>query len=104
MRGAHHGFDLRASCLISPPNSGSGAGSCLPLMVAAALGEPGVPVTSWAWAKDAAMAATARVPLNKMRVGIFILRISLVCMSLIFVLLAGRFERWCRWMADPGQW
>ena len=44
MRGAHHGFELRASFLITPPNFGSGAGSCLPLMVVVALGEPGTPV------------------------------------------------------------
>jgi hypothetical protein len=43
-RGAHHGFDCRAPCLITPPNFGSGGGSCFPLMVAVALGEPGAPV------------------------------------------------------------
>src|SRR5512137_709004 len=50
MRGAHHAFDLRASFLITPPNFGSGAGSCLPLIVVVASGEPGVPVISWACA------------------------------------------------------
>ena len=44
-RGAHQGFDCRASFLITPPNFGSGGGSCLPSMVVVALGEPGVPVT-----------------------------------------------------------
>ena len=44
-RGAHQGFDCRASSLITPPNFGSGGGSCLPLMVVVALGEPSVPVT-----------------------------------------------------------
>jgi hypothetical protein len=34
--------------LITPPNSGSGAGSCLPLIVVVALGDPGVPVVSCA--------------------------------------------------------
>src|SRR5512137_3121557 len=48
MRGAHHGFDWRASSLITPPNFGSGAGSCLPSMVVVALGEPGTPVVSTA--------------------------------------------------------
>src|SRR6266487_4888295 len=43
-RGAHHGFDWRASFLITPPNFGSGAGSCFPLIVVVAPGEPGVPV------------------------------------------------------------
>ena len=51
-RGAHHAFDSNAFSLITPPNGGSGAGSCLPLMVVVALGEPSVPVTSTAeaWA------------------------------------------------------
>ena len=44
-RGAHQGFDCRASSLITPPNFGSGGGSCFPSMVVVALGEPGVPVT-----------------------------------------------------------
>src|SRR4249920_1286726 len=44
-RGAHQGFDCRASSLITPPNFGSGGGSCLPLMLVVALGEPSVPVT-----------------------------------------------------------
>ena len=48
MRGAHQAFDCRASSLITPPNFGSGAGSCLPLMVVVAPGEPGVPVICWA--------------------------------------------------------
>ena len=47
MRGAHHGFDCRASSLITPPNFGSGAGSCLPSIVVVALGEPGTPVVCW---------------------------------------------------------
>jgi len=34
----------RAPSLITPPNSGSGGGSCFPLMVDVALGEPRVPV------------------------------------------------------------
>jgi hypothetical protein len=33
---------------MTPPKAGSGAGSCLPLMVVVALGEPSVPVTCWA--------------------------------------------------------
>ncbi len=43
-RGAHHGFDCSAPSLITPPNFGSGGGSCLPVMVVVALGEPGTPV------------------------------------------------------------
>ena len=45
-RGGHHGFDCSASFLITPPNFGSGGGSCLPLMVVVALGEPSWPVTT----------------------------------------------------------
>ncbi len=48
MRGAHQAFDCRAPSLITPPNFGSGAGSCLPSMVVVAAGEPGVPVICWA--------------------------------------------------------
>src|SRR5271166_313655 len=44
-RGGHQGFDCRASSLITPPNFGSGGGSCLPVMVVVALGEPGTPLT-----------------------------------------------------------
>ena len=44
-RGAHHGFDCVAFSLITPPNFGSGGGSCLPSMVVVALGEPNSPVT-----------------------------------------------------------
>ena len=44
-RGAHQGLDCSASFLMTPPNFGSGGGSCLPLMVVVALGEPSVPVT-----------------------------------------------------------
>jgi hypothetical protein len=38
--------------LITPPNVGSGGGSCLPVMVVVALGEPGVPVICWAATGD----------------------------------------------------
>src|SRR5262252_1331632 len=44
MRGAHHAFDCRALSLITPPNFGSGGGSCFPLIVVVASAEPGVPV------------------------------------------------------------
>jgi hypothetical protein len=36
-RGGHHGVDSDALCLITPPNFGSGGGSCLPLIVVVAL-------------------------------------------------------------------
>src|SRR6516165_576958 len=46
--GGHHGVDSLAVSLITPPNVGSGGGSCLPLMVMVASGEPGVPLICWA--------------------------------------------------------
>ena len=42
-RGGHLGFDCKAPSSIMPPNCGSG-GSCSPLRVVVALGEPGAPV------------------------------------------------------------
>src|ERR1700730_17422382 len=44
-RGAHQAFDSEALSLMIPPNAGSGGGSCLPVMVGGASGEPGEPVT-----------------------------------------------------------
>ena len=44
IRGAHHAFDFCAVSRMTPPNSGSGAGNCLPSIVVVAFGEPGVPV------------------------------------------------------------
>ncbi len=49
-RGAHQAFDSEAFSLITPPNFGSGGGSCFPLMVVVALGEPSSPVTCCATA------------------------------------------------------
>src|SRR5271169_3243206 len=40
-RGGHQAVDSDAFSLITPPNFGSGAGSCFPLMLVVALGEPG---------------------------------------------------------------
>ena len=53
------GFESAAFCLISPPNFGSSGGSCLPLSVVVAWGEPGVPVISWADADKTAKVAAA---------------------------------------------
>jgi hypothetical protein len=44
-RGAHHGVDCEALSSITPPNFGSGGGSCFPSIVVVAPGEPGTPVT-----------------------------------------------------------
>jgi hypothetical protein len=48
-RGGQYGVDCSTLRSIVPPNSVSGGGgSCFPSMVVVALGDPGVPVTSWA--------------------------------------------------------
>ena len=47
-RGAHQAFDSEAFSLITPPNFGSGGGSCFPPIVVVALGAPSSPVTCWA--------------------------------------------------------
>src|SRR6266481_9370883 len=62
MRGAHQILDWRAPSLITPPNFGSGAGSCLPSMVVVALGEPGSPVVCWASVDAACAKAMAISP------------------------------------------
>src|SRR6185437_13384735 len=62
--GGHHGLESGAVSLITPPNFGSGGGSCFPSMVVVAPGEPGVPVV-WicAFAKGAtAMTAAVSIP------------------------------------------
>jgi hypothetical protein len=59
--GGHQGVDCSASSLITPPKAGAGAGSCLPLMVVLALGEPRVPVTCCACATPHASTAAANV-------------------------------------------
>src|SRR5450631_984628 len=46
--GGHHGVDPGLFSVITPPNFGAGGGSCWPLSVVVALGEPNVPVTCWA--------------------------------------------------------
>jgi hypothetical protein len=46
-RGAHQACDSEAFSLITPPNLGSGGGSCVPLMVVVASGAPGTPAVCW---------------------------------------------------------
>jgi hypothetical protein len=41
VRGAHHDFESMAFSLMTPPNLGGGGGSCFPVMVVVAPGEPG---------------------------------------------------------------
>src|SRR6266513_6204659 len=80
MRGAHHAFDCRASSLITPPNFGSGGGSCFPLMVVVAPGEPGVPVVCICARAEggAAMTAAASIPPKRIFLADFI-GINLIC-------------------------
>src|SRR5580704_2369328 len=53
MRGGHQGVESLALCLMTPPNLGGGAGSCLPSKVVVALGEPGAAPLCWAPARGA---------------------------------------------------
>src|SRR5215471_7576798 len=46
-RAGQYGLDCGAVSLITPPNLGSGGGSCFPSIVLVALGEPGVPEICW---------------------------------------------------------
>ena len=64
-RGAHQAFDSEAFSLITPPNFGSGGGSCLPSRVVVALGEPSTPVTCWAEAEPK-HEATATTDVNNL--------------------------------------
>src|SRR5499427_1311985 len=59
-RGAHHAFDWAAFSLMTPPNFGSGGGSCLPEIVVVAPGVPGVPVVSGALSDAAGLASAVR--------------------------------------------
>src|SRR5689334_15096636 len=52
-RAGHHGVDSVAFSLITPPNFGSGGGSCFPSIVVVALGDPGVSVVCCAFAESA---------------------------------------------------
>src|SRR4029077_21236356 len=65
--GGHHGLESLALSLITPPNFGSGGGSCFPSMVVVAPGEPGVPVV-WICARAevaTTATATASIPPRK---------------------------------------
>src|SRR5260370_31881879 len=78
--GGQYGLESTALSLITPPNFGSGGGSCFPSMVVVALGEPGVPVV-WicATAEDAtAMTAAASIPPRRICLAVFI-GVNLVC-------------------------
>src|SRR5271157_6297502 len=49
-RGGHHGVDSVALSLITPPNGGSGGGSCFPSIEVVAPGDPSTPFTCCALA------------------------------------------------------
>ena len=113
MRGAHQAFDCRASSLITPPNFGSGAGSCLPSMVVVALGEPGVPVICWAWAGAPAMSAAVMVNSDQLRNRgwYFMVRLWLVSKDFGGIRIVISFSResgFCQWHVDQaggqGEW
>src|ERR1700734_3094532 len=59
-RGGHQGVESLALSLITPPNFGGGAGSCLPSTVVVALAEPNVPVTTCAPTGATVNAAASR--------------------------------------------
>src|SRR5215831_13927920 len=65
MRGAHQALDCKASSLMTPPNFGSGAGSCLPSIVVVAPGEPGVPVICCATARGVLSTNRNETPISR---------------------------------------
>src|SRR5437867_13121942 len=78
--GGHHGLESVALSLITPPNFGSGGGSCFPSMVVVAPGEPGMPVVcTCARAEGAtAITAAASTPPRRICLADFI-GVNLVC-------------------------
>src|SRR4029079_3021187 len=81
--GGQYGLDSGAVSLITPPNFGSGGGSCFPSMVVVAPGEPGVPlVCTCAWAEgQTAMMAAASIPVRRICFSDFI-GVNLLCSCL----------------------
>src|SRR5439155_9511592 len=66
--GGHHGLESVALSLITPPNFGSGGGSCFPSMVVVAPGEPGVPVVCTCARTEGATAMTAAASITPKRI------------------------------------
>src|SRR5438046_5986908 len=64
IRAGQYGFDPTVVRSILPPNFCGGAGIWSPWIVIVALGEPGVPVTSWAATLRAMAASTAASATN----------------------------------------
>src|SRR5262245_55476946 len=82
-RGGQYGFESTALCLITPPNFGSGGGSCFPLIVVVALGDPGSPVVCVCALTEGAtaMTAAASIPLRR------ICRVDFIDVNLALLLL-----------------
>src|SRR4029450_13682078 len=87
--GGQYGLESTAVSLMTPPNFGSGGGSCFPSMVVVALGEPGVPVVcTCARAEGAtAMTAAASIPPRRICLADFI-GVNLVCCSDLSAILS----------------
>ena len=95
--GGQYGVESVAISLITPPNFGSGGGSCLPLIVVVALGDPGVPVVCiCAVAKEAnAIRAAASVPRRRICFADFI-GDNLICFCSLPIRMGGTFVYFVR--------
>src|SRR4029450_7213827 len=82
-RGAHHAFDSEAFSVITPPNFGSGGGSCFPSIVVVALGEPKVPVTCWALLGPAISMAVRVVRMETVRAPLSLIGLTFICYLLL---------------------
>src|ERR1035438_8232738 len=90
--GGHHGVDSVAFSLITPPNFGSGGGSCLPLMVVVALGAPMTPVVCISAQLDGASEVA------KVTVAVKLYRNRLLFFIFVFLILGplrANFILWC---------
>src|SRR5882724_9836592 len=87
-RGGHHGVDSEAFSLITPPNFGSGGGSCFPSMVVVAPGEPGVLVVWICALVEGATAMTAAASITPRR----ICRADFIGVNLVCCWAAYSFE------------
>src|SRR5437879_4616416 len=66
--GGQYGLESTAVSLITPPNFGSGGGSCFPSMVVVALGEPGSPVVWTCALAEGVIAMTAAATITRKRI------------------------------------
>src|SRR5882724_6576662 len=81
-RGGQYGVESLTLSLITPPNGIGGGGSCLPLIVVIAPGEPSVPVVCICAVAEGATAMTtaASIPPRRICLADFI-GVNLVCCS-----------------------